>query len=158
MEAETKRERAGTAIRAFLTGDAAAATEILRASPEAAQWTELGFMELLGWSGILGLVSEDERKVIGFIIGRQVGEEAEILNLAVMQAKRRKGEGEALLKAVMDEFRARQVSRVFLEVRESNKRGTAFYAKHGFSKAGRRAGYYGDPEEAAIVMEEILAG
>jgi ribosomal-protein-alanine N-acetyltransferase len=158
MEAETKRERAGTTIRAFLTGDAAAATEILRASPEAAQWTESGFRELLGWGGVLALVSEDEREVIGFIIGRQVGEEAEILNLAVVQAKRRKGEGGALLKATMDEFRARQVSRVFLEVRESNRRGTAFYAKQGFSKVGRRAGYYHDPEEAAIVMEEKLAG
>ena len=158
MEAETKREQVGTTIRTFLPGDVTAVTDILRSSPEAAQWTEWGFRELLGWGGVLALVSEGDKKIIGFIIGRQVGDEAEILNLAVMQAKRRKGEGGALLKAAMDEFRARQVSRVFLEIRESNERGTAFYAKHGFSEAGRRAGYYRDPEEAAIVMEEKLAG
>jgi len=92
---------------------------------------------LLGWGGVLALVSEDDRKIIGFIIGRQVGEEAEILNLAVIQAKRRRGEGGALLKAAMDEFRARHVSRVFLEVRESNQRGTTFYAKHGFLQSGK---------------------
>jgi ribosomal-protein-alanine acetyltransferase len=158
MAAETKREQAAATIRVFLPADAAAATEILKGSPEASQWTEWGFRELLGWRGVLALVSEDDRKVIGFIIGRQVGGEAEILNAAVIVARRRRGEGGALLKAVMDEFRARRVSRVFLEVRESNEAGIAFYQKHGFSKTGRRAGYYRDPDEAAIVMEMKLAG
>ena len=158
MAAETKREQAAATIRVFLPADAAAVTEILKGSPEASQWTEWGFKELLGWRGVLALVREDDRKVIGFIIGRQVGGEAEILNAAVIVTRRRKGEGGALLKAVMDEFRARRVSRVFLEVRESNQAGIAFYEKHGFSKTGRRAGYYRDPDEAAIVMEMKLAG
>jgi len=158
MAAETKREQVGTTIRAFVPADAAAVSEILRGSPEASQWTEWGFKELLGWRAVLALVSEEGRKVIGFIIGRQVGGEAEILNAAVIVTKRRKGEGGALLKAVIAEFRARQVSRVFLEVRESNEAGIAFYEKHGFSKTGRRVGYYRDPDEAAIVMEMKVAG
>jgi ribosomal-protein-alanine acetyltransferase len=153
MGAETMREPVAARIRAFAEADAVAATEILKASPEAAQWTEWGFRELLGWRGVLALVSEHERKVSGFIVGRQVAEEAEILNLAVILAKRRKGEGGALLKAALDEFQARHVSRVFLEVRESNATGMAFYERRGFSKTGRRAGYYRSPEEAAIAME-----
>ena len=47
---------------------------------------------------------------------------------------------------------------MFLEVRESNQSAIAFYAKHGFNKMGRRASYYHDPEEAAIVMEIKLGG
>ena len=158
MAAETKREQVSGTIRSFLPADAVAVTEILRGSPEASQWTEWGLKELLGWRGVVALVSEGDRKVIGFIIGRQVGGEAEILNAAVIVARRRRGEGGALLKAVMDELRARRVSRVFLEVRESNEAGIAFYEKHGFSKTGRRAGYYRDPNEAAIVMEMNLSG
>jgi ribosomal-protein-alanine acetyltransferase len=158
MGAKTMRDPASSTIRAFHEEDAAAAREILKASPEASQWTELGFQELLGWPGVLALVSEHESKVYGFIIGRQVAEEAEILNLAVIPAKRRKGEGGSLLNAAMEEFRARQVSRVFLEVRESNEGGMAFYKNHGFSKTGRRASYYRNPEEAAIVMEKKLTG
>ena len=158
MGAETIRGPTASTIRAFREADAAAATEILKGSLEAAQWTEWGFRELLGWRGVLALVSEGDRKVIGFIIGRQVAAEAEILNLAVIVAKRRKGEGGALLQAAVDEFRARQVSRVFLEVRESNGTGMEFYEKHGFSKTGRRAGYYHDPDEAAIVMDIKVAG
>jgi [ribosomal protein S18]-alanine N-acetyltransferase len=158
MAIRAKRDSVAATIRAFGEADAAAAAEILRASPEASQWTEWGVRELRGWSGVVALVSEDDGKVCGFIIGRQTGEEAEILNLAVIPAKRRKGQAGALLKAGMAEFRARQVSRVFLEVRESNEGGMAFYQKHGFSKMGRRAGYYRDPQEAAIVMERKLGG
>jgi [ribosomal protein S18]-alanine N-acetyltransferase len=158
VAAEKKRGLANAGIRAFGEEDAAAAAEILRQSPEAAQWTELGFRELLGWRGVLALVSADGRKVKGFIIGRQVTGEAEILNLAVVPSARRKGEGGALLKVALDEFRARGISRVFLEVRESNESGIAFYERHGFSKSGYRGGYYREPEEAAIAMEKKFTG
>jgi [ribosomal protein S18]-alanine N-acetyltransferase len=158
MGFKAKRDSIVGTIRAFAQADSAAAAEILRGAPEAAQWTEWGLKELLGWPGVLALVSESASKVNGFIIGRQVAEEAEILNLAVIPAKRRQGEGGALLKAALEEFRARRVSRVFLEVRESNETAITFYAKHGFSKMGRRAGYYHDPEEAAVVMEMKLVG
>jgi ribosomal-protein-alanine acetyltransferase len=157
MVAEPKGDPVATRIRAFREADAAAATEILRGSPEAAQWTELGFRELLGWRGVLALVREEERKIIGFVIGRQVAKEAEILNLAVHLLKRQKGEGGELLKAAMDELRVRRVSRVFLEVRESNAIAIGFYTKYGFSKTGSRAGYYRNPDEGAIVMERKLA-
>jgi len=144
-------------VRPCRAEDAPAVRELLKCSPEAAQWTEWGFRELLGWHGVVALVNEDdERKVSGFIVARQAAAEAEILNLAVIPAKRRKGEGGALLKAALDEFRARQVSRVFLEVRESNEGGIAFYARHGFAKSGRRARYYRDPEDAAVLMEKQL--
>jgi [ribosomal protein S18]-alanine N-acetyltransferase len=143
-------------VRPFGVEDAAAVTEILKASPEAAQWTELGFRELLCWPGVLALVSEQDGKVCGFIIGRQVEGEAEILNLAVIPAKRRKGEGSALLKVAVDEFQVQHVSRVFLEVRESNEGGIAFYEQHGFAKTGRRASYYRNPDDAAVIMEKKL--
>lgn len=156
MGAETKPQHVRATLRALLPADAMAVTEILKESPQAADWTEGSFGESARWRGIVALVSEDHGKVTGFLIGRQVADEAEILNLAISVAKRRKGKGGALLKAAMHEFRARQVSRVFLEVRESNESGIAFYEKYGFSETGRRPGYYHDPDEAAIVMETKL--
>jgi [ribosomal protein S18]-alanine N-acetyltransferase len=158
MATKAKRDSAAATIRVFGEADASAAAHILRLSPEASQWTEWALRELLGWSGVVALVTEDDGMVSGFIVGRQTAGEAEILNLAVIPAKRRKEEGGALLKAAMAELRARDVSRVFLEVRESNEVGIAFYEKYGFFKAGRRAGYYHDPEEAAMVMERKLVG
>lgn len=130
--------------------------EILRQSPEAVFWPEASVKDVLQWKGSLGIVSEAAGKVVGFLIGRQTIEEAEVLNLAVAPGNRRKGEGSALLQAAVEAFRRGGVNRVYLEVRESNASGIAFYEKHGFCKAGRREGYYRDPNEAAIVMEKRL--
>ena len=155
---ETKRERMGAGIRAFRPEDAPALTSILRDAPEAANWTQASYREWMNSPGAVAFVSEIDGRATGFIIGRQVADEAEVLNVAVSPLARRKGQGGALLKAALDEFRARGASRVYLEVRESNLAARAFYAKHGFSQAGKRLNYYRKPEEAAIVMEMKLAG
>jgi ribosomal-protein-alanine acetyltransferase len=153
MATELGRERAKSAIRTLRAEDAGAVAEILRRSPEAVFWPEASVKEALEWQGILGIASEANGKLVGFLIGRQTSEEAEILNLALAPESRRKGEGSALLQAAVEEFRTRGVNRVFLEVRESNAPGITFYARHEFSITGRREGYYRDPSEAALVME-----
>jgi ribosomal-protein-alanine N-acetyltransferase len=156
--AETKLGRTGAVIRAFRAEDAPALTSILRDAPEAANWTQASYRDWMNSPGAVAFVSEGDGRVTGFIIGRQVADEAEVLNLAVAPLARCKGQGGALLKAALDEFGARGASRVFLEVRESNVVARAFYAKHGFSQTGKRLNYYRKPEEAAIVMEMKLAG
>ncbi len=150
------RKNVAVTIRPFRPADAVAVTRILQGAPEAANWSVKSFGEAVSWSGGLTLVSEVEGEITGFLAGRQVGDEAEILNLGVRTARRRRGEGTALLMAALDKFRLRGVSRVFLEVRESNEGGIAFYAKHGFSKTGLRPAYYRDPLEAAVLMERKL--
>lgn len=153
MATELRHAGERSAIRALLPDDAAAVAEILRKAPEAVFWPEASVREVLEWKGILGLASEARGEAAGFLIARQVKGEAEVLNLAVTPKRRRKGEGGALLRTAVVELRKRGVSRVFLEVRESNAAGIAFYSKHSFSEVGRREGYYRDPVEAAIVME-----
>jgi [ribosomal protein S18]-alanine N-acetyltransferase len=156
MGAEEKPADMACMIRWLRREEAAAMTRILRGAPEAAEWSEESFGEALSWSGGVALVSETEGMVTGFLIGRRVEEDAEILNLGVVANARRTGQGSALLTAALEEFRKRGVSRVFLEVRESNAAGIAFYAKHGFTKTGKRLKYYREPDEAALVMERKL--
>ena len=157
MATELRREDERSEIRTLRPEDAGSVAQILLQSPEAVFWPETSVREVLEWKGILGLASQARGELVGFIIGRQVGDEAEVLNLAVSSKSRRRGEGGALLRAAVVEFRKRGASRVFLEVRESNSPGIAFYAKHSLSKVGRREGYYRDPVEAAIVMEIRLS-
>lgn len=157
MATELGRKERRSAIRALRPEDARAVAEILRQSPEAVFWPEASVREVLVWEGALGLASEVRAEVVGFLIARQMRDEAEVLNLAVAPENRRRGEGGALLRAAVVEFRKRGVRRVFLEVRESNAAGIAFYEKHSFSQAGRRERYYREPVEAAIVMEILLA-
>src|SRR5260370_34814206 len=70
MGAEAKRDSRELTIRACREADAAAVTEILRASPEASQWTGGGFRELLGWRGVLARVAGAAPRVTGFRIVR----------------------------------------------------------------------------------------
>ena len=154
MAAELGQVRARPEIRRLRADDAQAVAEILRQSPQAVFWPEASVKEVLEWQGSLGIVIEANGKVVGFLIGRQTIEEAEVLNLAVVPGSRRKGLGGALLQAAVEEFRTRGANRVYLEVRESNAAGIAFYKKHGFGKAGRREGYYRDPVETAIIMQK----
>lgn len=157
MATELRQERGRPVIRMLRSKDAQAVAEILRQSPQAVFWPEASVKEVLEWKGSLGMMIETAGKIVGFLIGRQTIEEAEILNLAVAPGSRRKGTGGALLQAAVEEFQARGVSRVYLEVRESNQAGIAFYEKHGFLRAGCREGYYRDPIETAIIMRKKLA-
>jgi ribosomal-protein-alanine N-acetyltransferase len=158
MAAETRRERAGAVIRTLCEQDAAAVAEILGGAPESVFWPESSVKEVIATQSAVALLSEADGKIIGFLIGRQAADEAEILNLAVAQGSRRRGEGGTLLEAALEQFRARGVTRVFLEVRDSNAAALAFYGKHGFSKVGRREGYYREPFESAIVMQKKFTG
>jgi len=157
MAAELGREKDKFTIRTLLPEDAAAVSDILRDSPEAVFWPEASVNEVLQWQGAFAMVTEAQGRVSGFLIARQTGEEAEILNLAVTRGNRRKGKGGSLLTAAANSLRALGVSRVFLEVRESNHAAIDFYKKHGFATKSRRGGYYRDPAEDALVMEKKLA-
>jgi ribosomal-protein-alanine N-acetyltransferase len=151
MGAEVKRAGSGAVIRAMRAEDATAVARVLGQAPEAANWSEQSLREAAAAPGV-ALVSENDAMITGFLLGRQVGDEAEILNLAVLPERRHRGEGGALLEKALEEFRMRGVGRVFLEVRESNETAIGFYGKQGFAKMGRRPGYYLEPEEAALLM------
>lgn len=155
---EGKGFREGSMIRRYRTDDADAVRRILEESPEAADWPTESLEETSRLHGTLVLVCENHGVVNGFIVARQIADEAEVLNLAVQRDQRRRGEGRALLEATLGVFKAAGVSSVYLEVRESNAAATMFYAKHGFRKTGKRNGYYRNPNEAAILLEKILTG
>jgi len=144
-------------IRRFEASDAGAVGEILASSPQAAAWT-VKSLEQLNKRGELGWVIEEKKKVVGFLVARAIVAEAEILNLCVAPEKRRSGLAEALLNTAVAELRRTRVDRLFLEVRESNTPAISFYEKHKFRQTGRRAGYYRDPDEAAVLMMKELTG
>lgn len=141
-------------IRAFDgEEDAAAVSEILGAAREAASWSEEALRETAKLPGVSAYVSERSGTISGIVVGRQVVDEAEILNLAVKQGMRRQGEGRGLVRQVVNRFAEVGVSRVFLEVRESNTGAIAFYRGLGFEAIGTRKDYYEGPKESATVME-----
>ena len=90
--------------------------------------------------------------IIGYIVARETAGELHINNVAVRTEYRRRGIGAALLNQILDEARTRNAKAAFLEVRSANRAAQALYEKSGFRAIARRANYYSDPPEDAVVM------
>lgn len=124
-------------------------------------WSEEEFESLLASSACLaeGAFDGDGGKLIGFILSRRAGDEAEILTVAVAQAARKRGAGKALIAAHLRRLGESGVGRLFLEVAEDNAAALALYRGAGFVEAGRRAGYYrradGPPANALILRRDL---
>jgi [ribosomal protein S18]-alanine N-acetyltransferase len=142
-------------VRAYRSEDAFAMHRLAKSVPEAAQWTIESYERLLEESQ-QGWLVEQQKLLFGFLVARILSPDMEIMNLAVLAQWRRKGIAAALLATAENEGRAKKVTRIFLEVRQSNAGAMAFYEGRGFRKMSRRAGYYQDPQEAAILMEKEL--
>lgn len=96
----------------------------------------------------------------GFILGRAVAGEAELLTLAVAPEARRRGLGHRLVARFLYQARLRGAGTAFLEVAADNPAAIALYAKAGFAESGRRRGYYRTPDGArvdALVMARAVA-
>ncbi len=131
-------------VRAGRPADLEAIGHIQAHSAGASQWKPAEYLEHDLRVAVAGGV------LAGFVVARRVAEgESEILNLAVAPGFRRRGVARALVAAVL----AAHPGEVFLEVRESNQGGRAFYESIGFKELFYRPGYYSDPPEGAVVMK-----
>lgn len=117
-------------------------------------WTAAEFASLLSQPGVF-LLEEAE----GFLLGRVVADEAELLTLAVAPEARRRGTGHALLARFEAEAGSRGARTGFLEVAENNAAARALYAAAGWEEAGRRRGYVtgaaGVTSDALVLRKRI---
>jgi ribosomal-protein-alanine N-acetyltransferase len=141
--------RPNISVRPANERDYAAIARIQQSSPEAAQWPVGDYS---GFEVLLALASVEGASVpVGFCAWRQsTPEEAELLNLAVDPASRRRGVASALLAALAGAAKGS----VFLEVAEPNLAAIALYEHHGWVRNGVRKGYYERGNVNAIVMEK----
>jgi ribosomal-protein-alanine acetyltransferase len=139
------------AIRKMATSDVPAVLAFLQESPEAAAWSEESLLQIAS-AERAAWVAEVNGVVAAFLIGRAAAGEFEILNMAVSRAQRRSGIGSKLLESALEFSRSSGGTRVYLEVRASNTPAIALYTRLGFTECGRRAHYYRDPVEDALLL------
>jgi ribosomal-protein-alanine N-acetyltransferase len=97
----------------------------------------------------------------GFLLGRAMAGEAELLTLAVAPEARRRGLGKVLVARFLYQARLRAADTAFLEVADDNAAARALYAQAGFEEVGRRRGYYHRPDGQAVdalVLRRVLSG
>lgn len=116
-------------------------------------WSERSFVEEMGRGFSHIFVARDKAgALLGFIIFWALYDEMHILNLAVGEEARRRGVGLGLVTEALRYARRRGATTADLEVRESNAAAISFYEKLGFTRVGRRRGYYESPAEDAVLM------
>jgi len=102
------------------------------------------------YSHMWGLIEEED--LIGYICFWTVLDEVHIMSIAIRPDMRRKGMAKFLLKELIKSAEQNNISKIWLEVRPSNKVAISLYENLGFKKVGVRKGYYSDTHEDAIVM------
>jgi len=102
------------------------------------------------------VVRRPGEEVVGYIIYWQIGDDAQVNNIAVHPDCRGLGLGESMMRYAI--ARARETGAVFmtLEVRQSNTPAVTLYRKLGFETMGVRKNYYTKPDEDAYVMALAL--
>ncbi len=140
-------------------GDAAALAD-LHAAAFRRGWSEDEFERLLIDRHVLAHRAMSGRDLVGFIVSRRVGEEAEILSVAVAPARRGRGLATRLLDLHLRRLAGLGVKAVFLEVDEDNAPARRLYAAARFREVGRRPAYYARGSAApasALVLRRDLA-
>jgi ribosomal-protein-alanine N-acetyltransferase len=140
-------------IRPATPADVPVMMRLAQHSATAAQWSHEQYQRVFNAETPhrLARVIEESSGVQGFLIAKVIADEWELENIAIAGAARRRGLGTRLLGEFLDHARAQGATAVFLEVRESNQAARALYEKWAFEEAGRRARYYHDPDEDAIL-------
>ena len=147
--------------RLFARGEPALSEAGVRDAPAIARLHAASFRR--GWSdGEIEQMLRDRqtmahravtgRTLHGFILSRLVEGEAEILSVAVAQARRGRGTAGALLNLHLRRLAGLGARAVFLEVDESNTPALRLYRRAGFREVGRRPGYYPQDGNAATAL------
>ncbi len=131
----------------------------LERQSQAFPWSRRNFEDALAAS-YPGWVLRIDGVLAGFCVAMPTPDDVHLLVIAVAPDRRGQGLAIKLLAQVEQLARERGVCRVLLEVRPSNTRALAFYAKQGFTEVGRRRGYYpagrGEREDALVLARDVI--
>lgn len=119
-------------------------------------WSDSAFSTLLDTPATIGAIAlGDGGGELGFIIGRAIADEGEVLTLCVSPAARRQGIATALMLKLQELLAPRH--RIILEVAITNRPARDLYQSLGFREVGRRSAYYrraGNTVDALILASD----
>jgi ribosomal-protein-alanine N-acetyltransferase len=115
-------------------------------------WTSEAFREEVQRSFSSLWILQDTEDVVGYICFWSMARELHLMNIAVHPERRGEGLGRMLLDKMIVVGIREGAECALLEVRPSNSPARELYKKAGFQEIGRRAKYYRDTGEDAILM------
>ena len=92
-------------------------------------------------------------QIVGFLLAWRAADELHLTDLGVTAKARRRGIARQLVADLVALGHEHASRVVLLEVRETNEPALALYRSLAFVELDRRARYYPDTDEAAVVMQ-----
>jgi ribosomal-protein-alanine N-acetyltransferase len=119
-----------------------------------APWSRNLFRETLSSPFSINLVARKkvDKGVVGYANFYLIGNEVQVLNIAIKPESRNRGYGSQFLSHAIGLLKAQGAEDFYLEVREGNSHAIRLYETLGFERIGKRKGYYPETKEDAIVM------
>ena len=158
----TSGKGAGISVRGMTVQDLDAVMEIAAKTDHAPKWTRQAYVAAVDAGNQprrISLVAEGKGgKLAGFVVASLVPgsggstPESELESIVTALAHQRRGVARELFAVLKMELRRQGAREVILEVRDGNHSAQGFYRFLGFREEGRRAGYYADPVEDAVLM------
>lgn len=115
-------------------------------------WSECDYEEEQLRKDSIFLAVRVGENIVGFLVTRFFGAEADLLNFGVLESYRRQGIGKILFSRLVLEAAKREVKLIWLEVRSSNEVATKFYLGQGFRVMQTRTNFYTNPTDDALLM------
>jgi ribosomal-protein-alanine N-acetyltransferase len=108
------------------------------------------------YSALRVLRPSPEHRIAAFLNHWRLGDELQIMNVAVLPEHQRRGYARALMRDAEEAARQLRLGSIFLEVRRSNLAAIRLYEVHAYEIIGVRQRYYADNLEDALVMKREL--
>lgn len=139
----------------------AAACAAIHTTCFAHSWPASEFETMIASENYLGdgVFHEPDSRLLGFSISRLIGDEAELLTIAIDSKARRQGLGRLLLETQIWALTRKGIRRVMLEVEDANEAALQLYRKFEFKQDSVRKGYYTQgrsvPADAILLSRQI---
>ena len=114
-------------------------------------WTAEHFNREVASERSLGLVAEEQGRVVGFGFLWLLPGEGQVADIAVDPSSARRGVGRKILQKMIDEARRSRCETVTLEVSAENVAAQRLYAAEGFKVVGRRPKIYNGTDDALLM-------
>ncbi len=121
-------------------------------------WSRGNFIDSLAAGYLAEVMLGPDEALLGYFLALPGAGELHLLNLTVAPEHQGRGLGSRLMQALHQHAQRLGLPEVFLEVRASNGRARALYARLGYAEVGLRRAYYpaAPRREDAIVMRHTL--
>lgn len=129
------------------------AERIFEIRKECNEETELTIVqnEILSNNYIVMVAENESESVVSFLSAMVSVDACDIIMVATKKDYRKKGFAQGLFDELKKELKNKNISQIFLEVRQNNGNAIALYKKLGFVEIGRRKKYYQNTFDALVM-------